>query len=67
MVTVKNFSIKKCRDRLRLEFMCSSSKFKEKIIKFDMPAAQIKSLIRELQKAAKRRDEEIKDDVKYIG
>lgn len=67
MVTVKNFSIKRHRDMMRLEFMCSSSKFKEKIIKFDMPVAQTKSLIRELQKVAKRRDEEIRDDIKYIG
>lgn len=67
MVMVKSFSIRRERDMLRLELMCSSSKFKEKMIKLDIPVVQTKSLIRELQKAAKRRDEEIKDDVKYIG
>lgn len=51
---------------LRLELLCSSSKFKEKMIRLDVPVVQTKSLIRELQKAVRRKEENV-EDVRYIG
>ena len=65
MVTIKNFSIKRKRDVFCLELICSSSKLKEKIIALNITPAMAKSIVRELQKAIEKRENE--EDVKYIG
>jgi len=50
MVSVKSFSLRRERNTVRLELMCSSSKFKEKMINLNIPVAQARSLLREMEK-----------------
>ncbi|UCG95187.1 MAG: hypothetical protein JSV92_04040 [archaeon] len=71
MVTVKSFSIRRERNEIRLNLTCASSKFKEKIIHVDIPLPQVRSLVRDLEKAMESETgEELSGEdqsARYIG
>lgn len=65
MVSVKNFSIRKERGALRLSLICSSAKFREKIIHLEIPVPQAKELMNGLEKALEKGSYEA--EASYIG
>lgn len=70
MVAVKSFSLRRERNIVRLELMCASSKFREKMIHVDIPVPQARSLVRELGKAVESGTSEEylgKGNPSYIG
>lgn len=66
MVLVKNFSIRKERGILRLSMVCSSAKFREKVVHLDIPMPQARALISGLERAIEKGYAE-GNEASYIG